>query len=85
MTEPDEDEKPKLPKDYVETDITKLKFWGKIQNQQIPHLLITPTFRCAIMCYTVLAALLAGFGALCYTQAAANNDLLIRYDDQCNG
>ena len=66
---------------YVETDINKLKCWGKIQNQRIPHILITPTFRCAVICYAVLAIVLAGFGALCYTSAAANNDLLIRYDD----
>jgi len=59
--------------------------WGKIQNQQIPHILITPTFRCAVICYVLLAALLGGFGALCLTSAMANNDLLIRYDDKCNG
>lgn len=75
----------KHPPGYVETDLSKLKCWGKIQNQQIPHILITPTFRCAILCYTVLAAVLLGFGALCYTQAAANSDYLIRYDDKCNG
>jgi hypothetical protein len=84
----DEDGNPKpkkLPPGYVETDLSKLKCWGKIQNQQIPHILITPTFRCAILCYTVLAAVLFGFGALCYTSAAANHDFLMRYDDKCNG
>ena len=69
---------------YVETDINKMKCWGKIQNQRIPHILITPTFRCAILCYTVLAIILGAFGAVCYTSAIANSDLLIRYDDQCN-
>jgi hypothetical protein len=29
----------------------------------------------------VLAILLGAFGALCYINAAANSDLLIRYDD----
>lgn len=62
-----------------------MKCWGKIQNQQIPHILITPTFKCAILCYSALAILFAAFGALCYTQAIANHDLLIRYDDACNG
>ena len=69
----------------VETDISKMGCWGKIQNQQIPHILITPTFRCAVICYAILAILLGGFGALCLTSAMANNDLLIRYDDKCNG
>jgi hypothetical protein len=47
--------------------------------------LITPNFRCAILCYTFLTIILAAFGVICYTSAAANSDLLIRYDDQCNG
>jgi hypothetical protein len=59
--------------------------WGKIQNQEIPHVLITPTFRCAVLCYLVLIALFGGFGALCLVSAMGNNDMLIRYDDQCNG
>lgn len=65
----DGEEKPKVVVDpnYVETDINKLKCWGRIQNQHIPHILITPTFRCAIICYTIMAAVLGGFGALCYT------------------
>lgn len=38
-----------------------------------------------MLCYTLLLAILGGFGALCYTSAIANHDLLIRYDDKCNG
>jgi hypothetical protein len=81
-----QEEKDKIERSkIVETDISKMGCWGKIQNQQIPHILITPTFKCAVICYLVLAILLGGFGALCLTSAMANNDLLIRYDDKCNG
>ena len=59
--------KPKVDPNYVETDPSKHKCWQRIQNQNIPHILITPSFRCAIICYTVLAVVLAGFGALCYS------------------
>ena len=69
---------------YVETDISKMKWFGRVQNQQIAHILITPTFRCAMVCYFVLALILGGFGIICILSAAANHDLLIRYDDQCN-
>jgi hypothetical protein len=72
-------------KKEVETDISKLKCWGKIQNQQITHILITPTFRCAMLCYFIFAVILIVFGVLCLTQANAIHDLQIRYDDQCNG
>lgn len=37
-----------------------------------------------MICYLVLALILGGFGVLCFLQARANDDLLIRYDDQCN-
>ena len=81
-----QEEKEKLERSkIVETDISKMGCWGKIQNQQIPHILITPTFKCAVICYLILAVLLGGFGALCLTSAMANNDMLIRYDDKCNG
>jgi len=65
----------------VETDVKKMGCWGKIQNQEIPHILITPTFRCAMICYIILILLLGGFGALCLMSAMANQDMLIRYDD----
>jgi hypothetical protein len=72
-------------KKEVETDISKLKWWGRVQNQQISHILITPTFKCAMLCYLLFAIILGGFGVLCYMQAADINDMLIRYDDVCNG
>lgn len=68
-------------KKEVETDVNKLNCWGRIQNQQISHILITPTFKCAMLCYLIFAIILAGFGALCYLQANGINELLIRYDD----
>lgn len=72
-------------KKEVETDVSKLKCWGRIQNQQITHILITPTFKCAMICYFVFAVILAGFGALLYLQANSLNDLLIQYDVVCSG
>lgn len=67
--------------EYVETDITKLKGWAKIKNQQIAHILITPTFKCAIVCYLVMFVVLAGFGAISVLRAAEINDQLYRYDN----
>jgi hypothetical protein len=87
MVELDEDGEPikvVVDPNYVETDVTKMKCWGKIQNQHIPHILITPTFRCAMLCYSFLAILFAAFGMICLTSASTNSDLLIRYDDKCN-
>ena len=42
----------------------KLKGLAKLQNQQIKHILITPTFKCAVICYALLAVVLGLFGAL---------------------
>ena len=38
-----------------------------------------------MICYTIFAIILGGFGALCYLQANSLHDLLIRYDVDCSG
>ena len=65
--------------------IGKLKGWAKIKNQQIKHILITPTFTCAMLCYLVFVIILGGLGVLLLMMAMKNHDMLIRYDDQCKG
>ena len=72
-------------KSVVETDVTKLKGMMKIKNQRIPHILITPTFTCAMIIYAILAVILGLLGSLSYLKATENNDFRIRYDDQCQG
>ena len=32
-----------------------------------------------------MAIILGAFGAICFASASSNNDLLVRYDDKCNG
>ena len=54
-----------IDKTYILPDPTKLTCWGKIQNQQMTHWLITPTFGCSMLCLLFVAAILGGFGAIC--------------------
>jgi len=70
-------------KKEVETDVTKLKGWARIKNQRIPHLLITPTFRCAMICYATLAAVLFLFGIISLLKANQNSDYKIQYNETC--
>lgn len=67
----------------METDVSKLTGWKKIKNQQIAHVLITPTFKCAMLCYSVILIVLVLFGAISLMKAGENNDALFRYDDKC--
>ena len=68
-------------KPFVETDVSKMGFWDKIGNQEIPHILVTPTFSCAMACFAVLVAIFGGFGAICLVSAMGNHDMLVRYDE----
>ncbi len=70
-------------KKVVETDINKLKGMAKIKNQRIAHILITPTFRCAMICYFVFACVLTLFGIVCYMKATELNDFRFQYDNHC--
>ncbi len=63
--------------------LAKLTGFNKIKNQRISHILITPTFGCAMACYAVFAIVLALFGFVCIVKAGENVDLRIRYDDKC--
>jgi hypothetical protein len=45
-------------------DAASLSFWGRIQNQQMTHLLITPTFGCSMICLLFVAAILGSFGGI---------------------
>jgi hypothetical protein len=84
MAGPNDSQK-KKEDEYVETDVNKLKGWKKIKNQQIAHILITPTFKCAMICYSIMFIILVLFGGVSYMKAESNNDLLYRYDDACSG
>jgi hypothetical protein len=60
-------------------------FWGRMLNQEIPHILITPSVSGSMLCFLVLIIIFASFGAKCLVSAMANHELLVRYDDVCNG
>ena len=60
-------------------------FWGRMLNQEIPHILITPSVGGSMLCFLVLIIIFASFGARCLVSAMANHELLVRYDDVCNG
>lgn len=64
-------------------DPTKLTCWGRIQNQQMTHILVTPTFSCAMFCLFAMATVLGTFGGLSLSASESLNDIIIRYDDKC--
>jgi hypothetical protein len=58
-----------------------MKGWLKVKNQRLSHILITPTFCCAMTFFGVLFFLLIIFGALALSKANENADAEIRYDE----
>lgn len=70
-------EPPKAP------DINKMGCWGKIQNQEITHILITPTYKCSIACFGLLTFIFGLFGGIALQNSENLHEALIRYDEEC--
>lgn len=63
--------------------IAKLRKWDRVANNQIDHVLVTPSFWCASNLMTFLMILLAGVGYVLYSEAYRLGEFEFEYGTHC--
>ena len=61
--------------------VDELKGFARIKNQRIGHILIAPTFLCALIFYGIVSGILMIFAIAWLASAGGNKDFTFRYDN----
>jgi hypothetical protein len=69
----------------LETDPKKMGKKMRLANQHVSHCRINPTFICGVLTFIGLFFIFAIIGLICYIKSKSLHELMIRYDDKCNG